>query len=277
MILTRSTAAAPLTGARNDLEIQVFGLQRSGNHALVSWLLQQAHEPVVFLNNVAHFEDPYQKFRYAEIRNAVPIHHSKNPSAAQRIEMLRERQKPLLVISYENLNLSKLARRELLQRSWVGISHSICRVLLLRDFYNWLASRTRLFENRGQAHFDLGRMVQPHIRLWLIYAREFVGETRFLGTGNVVNVNFTKWCDDNAHRAALLAEIGLPLRDNSRDRIANVGGGSSFDSQLHSERATSMMLKERWQHLVEERYTTVRETISHYASEIESLNREIFG
>jgi len=265
--------------ARNTLEIQTFGLQRSGNHAVVAWILQQYDRPMVFLNNVAHFEDPYLNFRFADVANAVPLRRPADEASRRAIEKLRMAQKELLLISFENLMLPKLASRDLIaerERS-VGQSSHIRRLLILRDFYNWIASRVRLFEKKGFATNELSRAIVPHVKLWIVYAREFIGETNFLGGGEVVPLSFNRWLNDEDYRAHVLGRLRLPLRNNSRAHVPNVGGGSSFDETRFSGDAESMNLLGRWRHLEEPPYAAVLDTIEEHAETIDRYNSQIFG
>ena len=262
---------------RNDVEIQLFGLQRSGNHAVVAWILQQFDRPNVFLNNVAHFEDPYLNFRFADIANAVPLRRPNDEASLARIEKLRLAPKELLLISYENLMLPRIARGELIAERWVGQSKHVNRVLIFRDFYNWIASRVRLFEKKGFATADLSRAIVPHIKLWIVYAKEFAGETSFLGSRGVVLLSFNSWFSDEAYRADVLARLRVPLKDNSRAHVPNVGGGSSFDEIRFSGEAQSMDLLDRWIHLEEPRYGAVLDVLDGYAETIDRYNSLIFG
>src|SRR5579871_3131225 len=63
----------PDANVRNDLEIQFFGLQRSGNHAILSWIFQQFEEPVYFFNMVKPFTDPILNWRFAGLPNTVEL------------------------------------------------------------------------------------------------------------------------------------------------------------------------------------------------------------
>ncbi len=69
----------------NKLEICMIGMQRSGNHAIADWILQQFENPV-FLNHVVPFEDP---FNHRRTRGSND----------------RESDKTLLLYSYENLSV----------------------------------------------------------------------------------------------------------------------------------------------------------------------------
>src|SRR5215470_965483 len=110
---------------RNGLEIQLFGLRRSGNHGFVAWLSQQYRQPVVHLNNAKAFHDPYVNFFFARIPNAVPFRKQNS----EKVELVRAASKELLLISYEDMRLSKLAKLDVMPKhdEWVGASKSIQR------------------------------------------------------------------------------------------------------------------------------------------------------
>jgi hypothetical protein len=48
----------------NKHEIRVYGIRRSGNHAIISWIFQHFGETVVHLNDIkiARNIDPYKSF-----------------------------------------------------------------------------------------------------------------------------------------------------------------------------------------------------------------------
>ena len=52
------TPAPPQVSARNLRELSVFGIKRSGNHAIIGWLIRELGDRVVHLNDVAG-PDPY--------------------------------------------------------------------------------------------------------------------------------------------------------------------------------------------------------------------------
>ncbi|WP_187394084.1 hypothetical protein, partial [Oceaniovalibus sp. ACAM 378] len=263
-----------VTPYRNDVELQLFGLQRSGNHAVTAWILQQFSSATVFLNNVAHFEDPFLHFRVGTVEGMVPV----NKRNLAQLEHLRAQEKPLLIYSYENLKLSHLRQRPLVpdRKNMLGASRHIRRVLLCRDFFNWAASRIRLMEYRKQDISSTVADFNPMIDLWLSYAREFVGDTDHLGTDGVVRISYPRWVNDPEYRAYLLGRMDLPLHDNSNGKVPDVGGGSSFDKITFSGSATTMKTDERWHYLLDDRFGPIRAIIQSRRAEIEEYNGRAF-
>ncbi len=259
---------------RNELEIQVFGLRRSGNHGLIAWMAQQYPAPVVFLNNARPFTDPFTNHMLGKVPNAVPVRRL----SPQQIQKLRRRRKPLLIVSYEDLRLPKLSRGTPIadHDSTVGTSRSVRRALLLRDFYNWLASRVRLFESRAESDEAVVHRTASHMRLWIQYAGEFVGETSELGP-NVVKVQFNAWAHDAGYRARIAEQLTIPLSNNTRATVPKTGGGSSFDGMAYSGEADSMDLHNRWKYLQDRKYAPLLQIVNRNRECIEKYNLRIFN
>jgi len=265
-------SSAPI---RNSLEIQIFGLRRSGNHGVIAWIAQQYRNPIVFLNNARPFSDPFTTYLMGPVPNAVP-HRKLDPDEA---EQLRAQQKELLLISYEDVAIRKLSRRELLpeKQQWLGESGRCRRLLLLRDFYNWIASRVRLLENKGKLTDDILDKVDVQIGLWIMYAREFVGETRHLQSVETVPVRFDRWSDDEPYRLEILERLGIAVLNNARLVVPKAGGGSSFDGTRFSGSAESMDIQNRWKYLELPEYRPLLQQVAQRREEIDEYNRQIFG
>src|SRR6185437_5194417 len=240
---------ALLTGAgvRNSKELQVFGLRRSGNHALIAWIAQQYSSPIVFLNSARPFHDPFSTHLMGKVPNSIPSRKLNGEEA----ERLRLTPKNLLLLSYEDMNIRKLEKMDLLpsRQAWIGDSGSRQRVLLLRDFYNWIASRVRLLEKKGHAAEDIAGKVELHIDHWIMYAREFSRETRYLAEIETVPVRFDRWSQEDSYRLEILGRLGIAVLNNARSFVPRAGGGSSFDGTRFSGSAEEMDLLSRWRYL----------------------------
>lgn len=266
--------AASSEAFRNQLEIQVFGLRRSGNHAVIGWIAQQFEKPITFLNNVVPFEDPFTSFRFGRVPNALPARKRERLN----IERLRSVAKPCILISYEDVSLEPFQREIPQWSEWVGESRATRRILLLRDFYNWLSSRVRLTELKTESDGeDLLRRMKAEIGRWLAYAREFVGETSFLEGVPLVRLNFKSWSEIESYRAGILDELQIPIADNSRSTVPKAGGGSSFDGQQFSGAAEAMDISSRWKYLTEEKYADLLRFVAENRPDIDRYNEQIFG
>lgn len=263
------------TNPRNDLEMQLFGLQRSGNHGVISWITQQFDEKAYFFNNVSHFKDPVTNWHIGNVPNTIQL----PPKGSKQLEQMRVARKAVLICSYENLQLNLLSQKPLLEDhdSLLGVSKRVVRILLLRDFFNWVSSRLKLFDYRGQNTVNAALRIDTLIDLWLLYAREFLGATTHLGNTNVVKISYPRWAVDSEYRAWILGALGAPLKNNVNDHVPNVGGGSSFDTTTYSGRAGEMAIQNRWGFFLEDdRFGFARERVGERRAEIEPLNKEIF-
>ena len=84
------------------------------------------------------------------------------------------------------------------------------------------------------------------IQLWKSYAREFLGETKFL-THNKLCINFNKWHHSSLYRKEIAESLNLEFTDAGRERIKGYGGGSSFDGRKYDGQASQLKVLNRWQ------------------------------
>lgn len=257
---------------RNRLLVQFFGLRRGGNHGVIAWIAQQYPSPIVFLNNVKSSPDPF-RVKAIPFPNAIP---ERRLSPAEADE-LRARQKELLLVSFESAKLRQVASDEgsLLGASVIGRSERTKKMLLLRDFYNWIASNVRVFEDQRGGFSE--KQCESHIKLWVSYAREFCGQTASLGTSDVVKISYNRWLNDEAYRAEILASAGIAVVNNSRSVVPANGGGSSFNGTSYSGNAESMDVLSRWRYLDNARYQPFLELFKTYRTNIDRYNKRLFG
>jgi len=133
---------------RNDLEIRIFGLRRSGNHAVINWIGAQAPSmPHYFDKAPGDGADPFGKkasstAQDSEISNIwYPHKHYKEDSPEKRIYI--KTHKKILMYSYEEVDIKQLEIREIPhnREKVVGKSKRQIDILILRDFVNWAASK----------------------------------------------------------------------------------------------------------------------------------------
>lgn len=96
---------------RNKLEIRVCGLQRSGNHAIINWIIgQHKKEKICFLNNVRHGDyNPFFTAKQIFVYNIDGLNDGRiqkqiirdNPEVLETLSCIN---KGLLLYSYEDDN-----------------------------------------------------------------------------------------------------------------------------------------------------------------------------
>ena len=191
----------------------VHGMKRSGNHAVIGWLVAQDR----FL------------FCSKPIRNA-PILRGIRPMPPPRefSDWLRTEGAEMdaaddrcVCANLEDFRLDVRPFRELP----AGTTH----VLLVRDPANLFASRIR--KGREEAHpaypREPGPMLTANVECWKAHAREYLGLTSLLA--NTVPVYFNAWFADAEYRRRLSARLGLEFSDAGYTQVSPAGGGSSFD------------------------------------------------
>lgn len=287
--------------AANFLELRVFGLMRSGNHAIIEWMLNQhSGHPACFLNNVRHGDhDPFSHFRQRMLYN---IHEEIDTEA------LRVMKKRLLIFSYEDR--FELGEQDFLEsvfnpafevnrREYIGQSDNILDVMIIRDPFNCFSSRFRMLRTTGP-HSGLADRTLI-VRNWKAMARKAIA-LRDAPEPNKIVVSYNRWVTDRNYRQELSRKLNGTFDDSSMESTPNFGGGSSFQlapltprmiisqrkklldpwryrrlghylKRLVAPRAAEMKVFERWKLFVadEDFKRALRD------DEIRQLSEELFG
>ena len=175
---------------RNEYELRLFGMRRSGNHAIVVWITNHFDEPGMFLNSIRHFEDPFKANRDNRVvSNCID-------SFERTVEQNRLMKKKFLFYSYGDLDIRELKNRELVANRIykLGKSKYVFNILLLRDPFNVLASRIKNNNNKGKKDTledpEWISRYQEFMMLWKVHAREFSDQTNYLG--HKIKINYNK-------------------------------------------------------------------------------------
>lgn len=220
----------------NRTEIRLIGLSRSGNHALVHWMLAQAQGRAVFLNCCEGKQNPYDSARPMGDGALVIDRGGELDLEAERAG--RFSRKDWLLFNHEDSFLGHACSDVYEERhdEWVGPSRRRHDVLVLRDPFNLLASRLRA--GTGS--------IAPRLamRIWKQHARELLRPRRL--RRDPVLVSYDRWCTDRGHRREVAERLGLRFSDAGRQRVCATHGGSSFDGLAFDGRADEMRVLERW-------------------------------
>lgn len=290
-----------MTEYRNENEIVIHSLGRSGSHAIVNWVSSMFKEPVYFFNNCG-LEDPYKaSVRYMRrVRNRpiekffVDLPCLKRLSETE-INQYRNIHKHCLMYSYEHKDIRKLKNGEFIQnRDLVGESKSRYNILILRDVFNWLASilmtkeevRPKLdlypeYNTLGRKDWARHASIIPErnyhatnkecLEFWKCYAEEFLGRTNYLKDKKIC-VSFNQWFLNEDYRIKIADLLNLKYSDFSLDYA---GSPSSFDRRnYYRGKAQEMKALERWKILKD---NIIYQEILNYVPEVRDLSYEIFG
>ncbi|MEM8505540.1 MAG: hypothetical protein AAF716_20605 [Cyanobacteria bacterium P01_D01_bin.1] len=239
---------AQLTEIINQKEICIVGMRRSGNHAVLNWIRAQQPGDVCLLNNVAAGTNPY-RYKSDNLLRYHPEHH-KQAEVYRRQANGELIKRDCLIYSYEDWSLGQIVqpRFERNRDLYIGKSSKRFDLLVLRDPFNLFASRLK------QNFVATKTKKLPMVDMWLEYAKEFTGESRYLKRQRIC-VNYNRWFSDLDYRKALAAQLEIPFSDAGFDTISAFGGGSSFDGIGNSNgtsKASTLDVTNRWRQFADE-------------------------
>ncbi|NND61313.1 MAG: hypothetical protein HKN49_13730 [Gammaproteobacteria bacterium] len=269
------------TPVDNHREIAVFGMKRSGNHALVGWWMSGIGPCVVHLNDVVG-DDPYADCseigtkgiplsvcrptlwnrlvgRTADARRRL---YSGSDPTLDRCAIRAWGPKEALILSYEDRlpDDPNFSRFEANHDERVGKSETRRRVLILRDPYN-------LFASLLEAPFPRDTTLWDDAETWKRYARLFRD-----APADLLCISFNEWFQSMECRQRLAKELDFETDGAPHREVHPLGGGSSFDERRFHGRADEMRILERWKAYREDsRWQKVASD-----EEIVALSEEIF-
>lgn len=226
----------------NDIEIRVVGMSRSGNHAVINWILAQSPGRTCFLNCAEPGCNPFASARprTPELPGWRALYEDFDVEAERDGRLTW---KDLLIHSYEDTFLGPFEKPENEGRhdEWVGRSARRIDLLILRDPRNLFASR--LASGYGWLKDELVS------RIWSQHAREFLGLRRNLRQERMM-VSYNGWVSSPAYRRELAEALGLEFDDRAAHSVPAAAGGSSFDGTAYDGRAEGMPVLQRWHDFV---------------------------
>jgi hypothetical protein len=226
----------------NQHELRLIGLSRSGNHAIINWLISQASGRTCFLNCAQPQQNPFVTAREAVSGEAVICNYA--PFDRDRESWGDFSRKDWLLHSYEDCFLTMVCSKDFERQhdDFVGPSLYRTDVVILRDPYNLFASRLR--SSYG------GVTALTAVRIWKQHARQVLNQRKLL-TLNPVAILYNRWVTDPAYRRDIATQLRLEFTDAGVERVPLTGGGSSFDGLRYDGQAQRMSVLSRWQSYVD--------------------------
>lgn len=227
---------------RNEIEIKIIGLRRSGNHAVVNWITSLFPGSICFLNDVLN--NP------AKLREDQPC--SDLPGLTSNRRVSAEKPKKLLLYNLEDCPLEE-SLAYWLPASIAGSSRQRMTILLLRDPYNCAASRLQLIRKLGDTKFSRA-LRDPcsfggwgFVNLWKNHAEGFLSIPQD-SVDQVYPLNYNDWISGQPARRALCKAIGGCYSEVNLHQVPVYGFGSSFEGSRISQLADPVGLLRRWKH-----------------------------
>ncbi|GAA6209563.1 hypothetical protein NBRC116601_28560 [Cognatishimia sp. WU-CL00825] len=241
MTETSQTALAQDLGFQPGEVLRTFGMRRSGNHAIINWLLRNAEGNSTFLNNCTIGKAATQSWRAVEV-NAKRMPIKRGTPISDVTAGVGDG--ALLVVSYEDFlpdpdeggeGLTTDVPMDLIKRD----------IVLYRHFMNWSASLLR----KIQANEDQDTLVCLRIMMVALDKyRELLELVSNSANNDFLPINYDRWVARPRYRARILQELGLPHKDNSLGSVQPYGGGSSFQKGV--KLADKLATDERWREMV---------------------------
>ncbi len=211
--------------------IRFFGLPRSGNHAVINWIVGQYKD--------AGYQTVFENNKRLDFINGIKPYLPNNPSSDYIAD------NNLYVISHEYINLFDVTPIDPDITKCYG---KVMNVLLLRDPFNWTASRIQSQLIKRPQFKD--KSLATAMPFFKMYAYEFINQTNYLDSK--VSINYNKWNSNTDYRSDLTTELfQIPFTDRNFNVMSREGGGSSFDPKNIDPNLLHDHVMNRWQSMVE--------------------------
>ena len=191
--------------------IEIYGLRRSGNHAIIYWLMKNLGDPVP-----VELHDPARKFRIVQFGDAFFFNDLQAAHTAQAVAFAKAHPIKTLVLSYEDLFSDFSIHLE----DQVPCANKT-RIFIYRNLENVMASRLKKGLSPGLPP-DLQELHQKISDTFFLIWKDHVRQP--------FTIHFERWLKDRAYRDAVAARLGTANRDLI-DEVPNYAAGSSFVGQ----------------------------------------------
>ena len=186
-----------------------YGLRRSGNHAILEWLIQNM--------GGSGERKVIKKSRLIQVNNAAYINEA-NTYEVESVFMedwkLSNSNYDYLIVSYEDVGLNHMKEA----------TKEYKKIAIIRDIPNLFASRyKRYISKRSNSMKKNMRIDEYAVNLWKELA------TCDKNTDTVL-IKFESWVESKEYRDQISKQLGLVNYDIT-DTMTNFGNGSSFSGK----------------------------------------------
>lgn len=193
--------------------LRVYGMRRSGNHALIDWIMRNTRDGALFLNNCKPGRDP------VATSNGITAYEDgaqlSLPDSGSKIAAAGGT--PFALVSYED-------RMPPLERKPLYAAPEVC-VIIYRSFLHWAASLLRKIQ-RNPGYGPVERM-----RVMMNAVATYGKMLDRVQDDDIVPLLYDRWNVDDSYRNDMALRLGLPGRDLDKGKVQTYGGGSSFQGK----------------------------------------------
>lgn len=241
--------------------ICIHHMMRSGGHAIVYWLASQIKD-FKYINNF----DP--NFSLAEHKTlpwkyGLPGYMKDFGSKGRQFEWVYD--------EFNKFNISKnnccIYTVEDYDPSFKCdsiVADKKYQIIVLRDPYNWLASRFQAFG--GLYSLRAERICPNPIELWIKQAKIASNKNELFYV-----ISYNQWFNSLSYRQSISNYLEIDFNDIALNQVNNYGGGSSFDKTDFNGKAQEMDIYNRWKIFKED-----KEYLSLFTKEICDLSDKLF-
>lgn len=221
-----------------------FGLQRSGNHAIINWLIGLDQDRTLFFNMVRPGESLLDKPSGVSLPEGTKAYATRvdgkiviQPDYLDWFKCEGGR----LLLSYENYPIGRFSQSFLDQPAinLFGNPYNNINFLVIRNPFHMLSSAERMIHpimrNNGKDEKWLANVLETRLLLWKSYAFLHLHSSS-ITRGGFVSFVFDWWVKDKGYRDKMASKMGYDNKDKFIDFISDAGKGSSFSGSKLGER-----------------------------------------
>tara|TARA_Y100000592_G_C5482355_1_gene326443 strand:+ start:9736 stop:10470 length:735 start_codon:yes stop_codon:yes gene_type:complete len=239
------------------MKILLLALSRSGHHAVLNWLIKQFKGSTIHYNNCElGWED----------RELIPgggrkVFYNEYGEIVKNLESPQNK-----AYSIETFDMEDYQKFDF---DTFDVDHV---VLVVRNFYNWIASSA--ISNAKSIEYEWqdyrGRTQPPTPTLWLKQAKELIGDSDIIKLPKTL-ISYDDWFDSEEYRIDICKQMNLSYSNKGLEEVPKFGDGSGFNGFNFDGNAQKMNVLNRWQSVAPELLEKF------YQEDIDSLNKRIFN
>lgn len=211
-------------------DISVFGLMRTGNHAICSWIAGHFSTGVSFITDVKR----YSKFESYLINPQMMSNRIYKEKWVNNSHLT----KAPFIHDYQDY----IPKKEEIE-SYKTEGKKFC-VVILRDPFNLYASRLKMAQAGYATWPDCGI---DFISCWKNLAKFFFKKEEMIGDAVLIPINYNQWFSSGNYRRDIEKKFGFEKSEAYLNSVAKTTDiGSSFDGNNFNGKAQEMPVLERW-------------------------------
>lgn len=219
----------------STFEIRVLAARRSGHHAIIEWIAHHFKGPVLFLNDC--------RFNFYDLkaeREPDAIYFNKNQPSTWGEDF------DCFIYNFEDGKVEDLDKFDYLIKSRFNNCYSdrIFNVIIVRDLFNWVASRIKGTLCLPGFSFKVN---ENEINIWKGHVKECLGDTVILKTGKSLPIKYNDWFCSPGERKIISHKLELKhIYNKGMNHVSCFGKGSSFNDFEYEGAASNMDVLYRW-------------------------------